>query len=1384
MKKVLNIHSAFKVIVLFPFLFFFALSQSYALDITLQWDANTEPDLAGYYIYYGTSSGNYSPAAADYADQGSSPRKIAIGDLSDPNNPEYTLTGLTEGKAYFLVVTAYDTEVLESVYSNEINTKAPQITSPPTVTSVTDSTATIEWNTDEPGTSAINYKKAEDPSYIEKELTDYVFNHSVVLTGLESNSSYVFYVSSTDSGGAGPDISDTDNNPSGIYTFQTGAGSDITAPQITSPPTVTSTTNSTAVIEWQTDEPSTSAVHYGTSSGTWGNYQWENTDTSLVTTHSVTLTGLTADTQYYFRIGSTDGFNNGPTTSNEGTFTTESSGDITAPQITSPPTVTGITQTTAVIEWQTDEPSDSVVDYGETATYDSQATLPDDVTNHSVTLTGLTAGTAYHFQVSSTDAAGNGPTYSIDTTFTTETVTTDDQAPEITSAPTVTNITDTTAVITWETDEPSNSLVRYDTASRADWSDYIASENDAGMVTSHSVTVTGLTANQTYFFMVGSEDAFGNGPDTSDTDNNPSAQQYFTTELTPDTNAPVIASVTVAGTTDTTAIIIWTTDEPSNSMVHYGSSSSTWGNYPSSENDAGMVTSHTVTITGLTQGSTYYFRVGSTDASGNGPDLNSNATNPSTQQSVITDTTPDTDAPVISNVAVAGTTDTIAIITWDTDEPSNSMVHYGATLENWGSYDSVENDAEMVTSHSVTLTGLTVGTYHFRVGSTDALSNGPTVNPDPTNPSDDATFITTEPDTAAPVISNVAVAGTTDNTATITWTTDELSNTMVRYDTASRSSWEGYQWSKNNSQMVTSHTITLTGLIKGSTYHFRVGSIDVFGNGPDLNPGATNPYPHPPDSDTSFTTTNTDTNPPSIIAYAIDYFNDTITITYSEANIQNATIEANYLFSDDTLSFRNPGGSDDITYIGDNTYQLFLAYIPDDISFTVQALSGITDEAGNSVTDDKITINVAPAPDRVKEVIPHHNAGIDDTTWIPNNTSFAVRIEVKSTNAIDTTANDSIIFTIDDGVNFPYEYNLGYGQVRVVQLDPTEIEDSVTKLWVVYDRSTDDTYGNVYPFGTTVEININVKNGLEQGRYSFKVETQQQHDDAEANPLPFTPWVDSPSPGQTTLSVNPGDLLEGAQIVFYTGESVPPTFGPKDVPSIDEIPSLNLQGVTPIGSLPMNMQPPTVFDDPVNKPVTISIPCPGHPYASALNIYRYRGTSWVLACDVGGNVKTGGEGWIVPGSRVNHDNGSPSTIEIQVYHFTGAQAGFPSGSGGRSTDDVIGGGCFIATAAYGSKMDKHVKILTEFRDRRLVTNSIGRGILDAYYTFSPPVADYLHKHPLARAVVRYALIPITGIAYISLYIHPLALLFAFTLLLLTGVYFFKRSAIRRQRSAM
>ena len=107
-------------------------------------------------------------------------------------------------------------------------------------------------------------------------------------------------------------------------------------------------------------------------------------------------------------------------------------------------------------------------------------------------------------------------------------------------------------------------------------------------------------------------------------------------------------------------------------------------------------------------------------------------------------------------------------------------------------------------------------------------------------------------------------------------------------------------------------------------------------------------------------------------------------------------------------------------------------------------------------------------------------------------------------------------------------------------------------------------------------------------------------------------------------------------------------------------------------------------------------------------------------------------------------------------------------------DIALGGGdssgCFIATAAFGSNMDRHVQMLSEFRDNRLLTSPAGHRMVDLYYKFSPSAACFLRQHPTARVVVRYSLIPLTGVAYLALYIHPIALLFGFILLVLTGVY--------------
>ena len=73
--------------------------------------------------------------------------------------------------------------------------------------------------------------------------------------------------------------------------------------------------------------------------------------------------------------------------------------------------------------------------------------------------------------------------------------------------------------------------------------------------------------------------------------------------------------------------------------------------------------------------------------------------------------------------------------------------------------------------------------------------------------------------------------------------------------------------------------------------------------------------------------------------------------------------------------------------------------------------------------------------------------------------------------------------------------------------------------------------------------------------------------------------------------------------------------------------------------------------------------------------------------------------------------------------------------------------CFVATAAYGSALAPQVITLRQFRDARLRTHLLGRWAIAAYAHLSPPLADWVSEHPMARVwVCRLVLEPLVRIA--------------------------------------
>ena len=73
-----------------------------------------------------------------------------------------------------------------------------------------------------------------------------------------------------------------------------------------------------------------------------------------------------------------------------------------------------------------------------------------------------------------------------------------------------------------------------------------------------------------------------------------------------------------------------------------------------------------------------------------------------------------------------------------------------------------------------------------------------------------------------------------------------------------------------------------------------------------------------------------------------------------------------------------------------------------------------------------------------------------------------------------------------------------------------------------------------------------------------------------------------------------------------------------------------------------------------------------------------------------------------------------------------------------------GGGCFIATAAYGTEAAEEIDVLRAFRDEVLLQNGLGSQLVALYYEVSPPLADFISEHEGLRTLVRELLVdPVT-----------------------------------------
>ena len=447
----------------------------------------------------------------------------------------------------------------------------------------------------------------------------------------------------------------------------------------------------------------------------------------------------------------------------------------------------------------------------------------------------------YHYKLVTEDVYGNTSYFSTTVYDITDGVGGTSATPPVISNVQIVSTTTQGAIITWETDVLANSNIHYSTVQPGFGT---AFDQTVGTVTMldnpygiglHRISISNLASDTTYYFQIQSVNALG----ISATDSNLGDGYSFHTLA-----GPVISGVTASQIFNNKATVVWNTDVPANSYVSYATSTTNFATTYVQSGTGDSTASHSITLTNLTRGTTYYYSIQSGIATDdNGGNYYSFTTSY------------DSVAPLITNTTSTMVMDTQALINWTTDEMSTSEVIYGVQS---GNYTLTSSDANLATDHKIILLNLATSTpYFYKVVSVDASGNS-------ASSSQEYTFTTLETlsqesavllresqanaagqttgaanvvcggggggvaqtiDRNKPIISDLKISEVTKEGATISWKTDKVANSLVQYGLNTQ-----YDLGQINTDLSVNHSVALLKLSPETTYHYKVSSIDGNGN--------------------------------------------------------------------------------------------------------------------------------------------------------------------------------------------------------------------------------------------------------------------------------------------------------------------------------------------------------------------------------------------------------------------------------------------------------------------------------------------------------------------------------------------------------------------------
>ena len=381
-----------------------------------------------------------------------------------------------------------------------IDKEAPQFTVRPIVRNITSTSVTIYWETDKPAISAISYNRRDGGSHIPLRSADLNRVHVQTLTGLVPDQLYDFTVSVTDIFENGPRLSTS-------QAFYTRTQVDTDAPVLLSDVAVIQLGDSNATLVWSTDEAASGVIRFGETADTL-------TETLVAPEPNISqqlpLTNLNADTTYFYQLTTTDTVGNELVTE-VADFTTKSVGANVPLAYIGLPTLLQVTGQSLTVGLRTNKPA-----HASLLCYDNNGDVHEgsSVAEHKhqqLVITSLTPANYYQCQVNSWTSNGDSVGSVIEgDTFGSRVIRSlqskDEHYPMLTEVPTITYLSDSTAMIAWETNELSQTALRYRQSDLA----RNKAVSTPGYRTKHSQIITGLKADTRYYFWIMSQDIAGN----------------------------------------------------------------------------------------------------------------------------------------------------------------------------------------------------------------------------------------------------------------------------------------------------------------------------------------------------------------------------------------------------------------------------------------------------------------------------------------------------------------------------------------------------------------------------------------------------------------------------------------------------------------------------------------------------------------------------------------------------------------------------------------------------------------------------------------------------------------------------------------------------------